>query len=351
MKLKNYFHVFVTALVTVLVTYLFTNANTHTLLFQNFVIDNSIAQVPNHPKFVLPIQCKLDQDCFILLYSDRDPSPKALDFSCGRQTYDGHKGTDFAISDEKIMIKGVAVEAVAPGKVLRTRDGIPDRRVKNQADRDAVKNIECGNGMVIDHGNGWKTQYCHLRNGSIVVKPGTVVKAGTQLGMVGTSGLASFPHVHLSVRYQGEIVDPFVGANAKSGCNTARNSIWQQPLSYKPTGIIRSGFATIAPTMDDLWSGKFYETVLPENSTALIFWVQIYGVLAGDKEHYQLFAPNGERVIDNKKEIESANKTWMGYVGKRNNYQSLPKGKWRGEYHLTRNNKVLVSLRKEVQLN
>ncbi len=341
MKLKNYFYGFVTALVIVLATNYLLTANANT----------PIAQVPNNPKFAIPIECKLDKDCFILLYSDRDPSPKAVDFGCGRQTYDGHKGTDFAISDEKIMAKGVPVEAVAPGKVLRERDGIPDRRVKNQADRDAVKNIECGNGMVIDHGNGWETQYCHLRNGSVVVKPGTVVKAGTELGMVGESGLASFPHVHLSIRYQGEIVDPFVGANAKSGCNTARNSIWQQPLSYKPTGIIRSGFAATAPTMDDLWSGKFYDTVLPGNSAALIFWVQIYGVLSGDKEHYQLFAPNGERVIDNKKEIKSAKKTWMGYVGKRNNSQFLAKGKWRGEYSLTRGNKVLVNVRKDVQLN
>lgn len=249
------------------------------------------------------------------------------------------------------MARGVPVEAVAPGKVLRVRDGIPDKRIKNQADKAAVDGIECGNGVVIDHGNGWETQSCHLRNNSVVVKPGTVVEAGTQLGMVGESGLASFPHVHLSFRYQGKIVDPFVGVNAESGCNTARNPIWQQPLSYKPTGIIRTGFAGEAPTMDDLWSGKFYDTVLPGNSAALIFWVQIYGVLPGDEEHYQLFAPNGDRVLDNEKEIKSASKTWMGYVGKRNNSQSLAKGKWRGEYSLTRGNKVLVNVSKEVQLN
>ena len=351
MKLKNYFYGFVTALVIALATNYLLSANAHTRLFQNSVFENSIAQVSNNPKFALPIECKLDKDCFILLYSDRDPSPKELDFGCGRQTYDGHKGTDFAIPDEKIMAQGVAVTAVAPGKVLRTRDGIPDRRIIDTADRDAVKNIECGNGIVIDHGNGWEAQYCHLRNGSVVVKPGTVVKAGTQLGMVGTSGLSSFPHVHLSVRYQGEIVDPFVGVNVKSGCNVPRNSIWEEPLSYKPTGIIRSGFATVAPTMDDLWSGKFYDTVLAGNSAALIFWVQIYGVLPGDKEHYQLFAPNGEGVIDNKKEMKSARKTWMGYVGKRNNSQSLPIGKWRGEYSLTRGDQVLVNITKEVQLN
>ncbi|NEN91680.1 MAG: M23 family metallopeptidase [Okeania sp. SIO3H1] len=346
MKLKKYFYTFLTILVIILASY---NANANTVLFEHSVIDKSIAQVPNS-KFDLPVKCNLDKDCFILLYSDRDPSPNAVDFGCGRQTYDGHKGTDFAIPDEKTMARGVPVAAVAPGKVLRVRDGIPDKRVKNQADKEAVDGIECGNGVVIDHGNGWETQSCHLRNNSVAVKPGTVVEAGTELGMVGESGLASFPHVHLSIRYQGKIVDPFVGANAESGCNTPRKPIWQQPLSYKPTGIIRTGFSGEAPTMDDLWKGKFYDTVLPGDIAALIFWVQIYGVLPGDMEHYQLFAPNGERVIDNKKEIKSASKTWVGYAGKRNNSQSLARGKWRGEYSLTRGNKVLVNVSKEVQL-
>ena len=146
MKPKNYFYGFLTALVIVLATNYLLTANANTPLFPN----NSVAQVGNNPKFAIPVECQLDKDCFILLYSDRDPSPKAVDFSCGRQTYDGHKGTDFAISDEKIMAQGVPVTAVAPGKVLRVRDGVPDRLVKNQADEDAVKNIECGNGMVID---------------------------------------------------------------------------------------------------------------------------------------------------------------------------------------------------------
>ena len=68
-------------------------------------------------------------------------------------------------------------------------------------------------------------------------------------------------------------------------------------------------------------------------------------------EHYQLFAPNGEQVIDNKKEIKSASKTWVGYAGKRNNSQRpLALGKWKSQYSLTRGNKVLIDVRKEVQL-
>lgn len=310
-----------------------------------------VAQTTNNPKFAIPVDCQLDRDCFILLYSDRDPSPEAADFGCGRQTYDGHKGTDFAIPDERAMARGVAVTAAGPGKVLRVRDGVSDSRVRNLADRDAVKDMECGNGLVIEHGSGWETQYCHLREGSLAVQPGTTVETGTVLGMVGESGLASFPHVHLSFRYQGRVVDPFVGPDAGPGCNVGREPIWQQPLAYKPTGLIRAGFSAEAPEMDALWEGRFSETVLPANSPALLFWVQAYGVLEGDKEYYRLFDPRGNAVIDTSNEIDSSAKTWMGYAGKRNNPQRpLQPGLWRGEYRLVRDGKVLVDVQKEVEL-
>ena len=330
--------------------YLF-NADSSDAIAPPEPVEQTVAQTANNPKFEIPIDCQLDRDCFILLYSDRDPGPDAIDFGCGRQTYDTHKGTDFAIPDERTMARGVAVEAAGAGKVLRVRDGVSDRRVRNQADRDAVKDTECGNGVVIDHGNGWETQYCHLRNGSLAVQAGSVVGPDTVLGMVGESGLASFPHVHISFRYQGQVVDPFVGTNAGPGCNIAREPIWQQPLSYKPTGLIRAGFSAEAPNMDALWEGRFSETVLPVNIPALLFWVQAYGVLEGDKEYYRVFDPKGNAVIDTSKEIESSAKTWMGYAGKRNNPQRpLQPGTWRGEYRLLRDGKVLVEVKKEVEL-
>lgn len=42
------------------------------------------------------------------------------------------------------------------GKVLWIRDGILDCWIIDIVDWDVVKNIECGNGIVIDYGNGWE---------------------------------------------------------------------------------------------------------------------------------------------------------------------------------------------------
>lgn len=306
----------------------------------------------NSPHFAQPIDCTLGEDCFILLYPDRDPSPEeAVDFGCGRQTYDGHKGTDFAISDEATMAQGVPVLAAAPGTVLRVRDGMPDRRLRSLSEKEEVAGVECGNGIVIDHGNQWQTQYCHLRNGSISVRPGMEVEAGTPLGMVGASGAASFPHVHVSVRYQGEVVDPFVGANAAPGCNVQRNSLWADSLGYQPTGPIDAGFAAEAPTMDDLWEGRFRDSLLSRDIPAILFWVHTYGVLQGDEFAFKLTAPNGEIVAQDKRTIDSPSKTWMGYVGKRNTPQRpIIPGVWRGEYRLIRNNKVVVEFEREVEV-
>ena len=236
------------------------------------LVQQAAAPSPKSPQFGQPIDCTLGKDCFIFHYFDRDPGTAAVDFGCGRQTYDGHDGTDFGIPDAKAMAKGVPVIASAAGKVLRVRDGVVDRRLQNDTDKAKIEDIECGNGMVIDHGNGWEAQYCHLRKGSVIVKPGMQVEKGAKLGLVGTSGMTSFPHVHVTFRYQGKAVDPFVGVDAKFklGCNIDRKPIWDKPIDYVPTGLIRAGFAPKPPDMNAVWQGQFSETQLPANQSCFI---------------------------------------------------------------------------------
>ncbi len=299
------------------------------------------------PNFALPIDCNLDQDCFIMHYVDLDPSSQVLDFGCGRQTYDGHKGTDFGISDLELMKVGFPVLASATGTVLRTRDGIADELVDNSQKKQAVTNKECGNGVVIDHGNGWETQYCHLHRGSIVVEPNTEVEQGTILGMVGSSGLASFPHVHLSIRKNGQVIDPFVGINTNAGCNQPHHSLWLESLYYTPTGLIRAGFASQPPTQTELWSGLYKNNQLSADIPALIFWVHVYGVLEGDVEKWQLIAPNGKVVFNQDSMLERSYRSWLGYTGKRKIFP----GVWQGEYQLWRDQSLVFQVNREVLVN
>jgi D-3-phosphoglycerate dehydrogenase len=51
--------------------------------------------------------------------------------------------------------------------------------------RGEIAGRECGNGVVIAHEDGWETQYCHMRRGSVAVQPGERVARGQTLGLVG----------------------------------------------------------------------------------------------------------------------------------------------------------------------
>jgi len=64
-----------------------------------------------------------------------------------------------------------------------------------------------GNTVVISHGGGYTTVYCHLSK--FKVKLGQKVKRGDIIGLVGQTGKALGPHVHYEVRVNGKAVNPY----------------------------------------------------------------------------------------------------------------------------------------------
>ena len=94
-----------------------------------------------------------------------------------------HQGVDIAAP------AGTPVKAAADGKVIFSG-----------------QIAGYGNLVEVDHGNGWVTRYGH--NAANLVAVGDDIKAGQTVGLVGSTGRATGPHVHFEVRKAGKAVNP-----------------------------------------------------------------------------------------------------------------------------------------------
>jgi len=301
----------------------------------------------------IPVQCEFGSECLVQQYVDHDPGPGWLDYACGRLSYNGHKGTDIRVPDLPAMHRGVPVVAAAPGIVRATRDGMADVNVR-EIGGDTVRGREAGNGVVIDHGNGWETQYSHLRRGSVAVRRGQRVTAGQHLGLIGMSGNAEFPHLEFSVRHDGAVIDPFVGTTAFDSCSDPRQPLWTQAalnqLGYQPTGGVIAGFATQRPQLAAAQEGQYEARRLPVTVPALVFWAQVYGTRPGDVQRIRIEGPDGDVVLDSNDQLDSAKIRWFAFGGRRQPAEGWRPGPYLGTYTLVRDGKTVVELRRAVVL-
>src|SRR5690606_1962852 len=225
------------------------------------------------PELRFPVDCTPGEDCWIYQYVDTDPGPGARDYTCGLRSYEGHKGTDIALADLQSIERGVTVVAAAEGKVRSIRDGVPDR-LHDGPGPTSVEGRECGDGVAIQHGDGWESMYCHLRNGSVRVRPGEQVDQGQPIGEIGLSGMTQFPHLHFAVRYGEAAIDPFTGPVPPEGCGVPGAPLWsdadREATRYSPVDIYQIGAAVEAPEAAAAYAGELDADTLPSSAPALV---------------------------------------------------------------------------------
>ncbi|MBF0417633.1 MAG: M23 family metallopeptidase [Magnetococcales bacterium] len=303
----------------------------------------------------LPVACVPGENCFIQNHLDHDPGPGAVDYHHGSLTYDGHKGTDFRVRTFQEMRAGVAVLAAADGVVKAIRDHMPDGPASGLVDEQALGERLAGNGVLIDHGDGWESQYGHLRAGSVAVTPGQNVRAGEPLGLIGQSGLAQFPHVHFEVRFNAQPIDPF-DARDPAHPDAPGGVLWNpriRPiLSYRHAEVLSSGFSSAIP--DATLVGDPPEASFNPRDKALIFWVNFFGARRGDKETIRLFDPQGHILAEQSDIADKHQARTIRYLG-RPRHPSLsrwPAGNFTGEFILERDGFVepLIRIRKEITI-
>jgi hypothetical protein len=287
-----------------------------------------------------PIDCDLGQDCFIQQYMDHDPGPGAMDFTCAGLTYDTHTGTDFALPTLAAMQAGVAVLAAAPGRVTARRDGMTDTGLTpDTAAR--IDGRDCGNGVVIRHADGWETQYCHLMQGSVAVQEGQSVVTGDRLGLVGLSGNTEFPHLHLSLRRDGQPVDPF-DPDGQITCGAPDPvTLWAQPVAYVPGAIVTAGFATAIPDFAAIKAGTAARAIT-RDAPALVAWGHAFGGRAGDTLRITLSGPDGV-ISDHTDALEADQAQFFRAAGRRMRGEGWPPGTYRADITLSRDGQVIDS--------
>lgn len=287
-----------------------------------------------------PIDCDLTETCYIQQYMDRDPTTNHSDYQCAAQSYDGHKGTDFALPSILDIQKNIAVLAAADGVVEGARDGMAD--VEFSPDEAArIDGRECGNGVLIDHGQGWVTQYCHLKQGSVMVRPGQSVSGGDPIGHVGMSGRAAFPHVHLSVRKDGKARDPF-DPDGTVSCETPGDStLWADPPPYRPGGLISVGFSDRIPAYDTVKLGTAAKNTLSTDAPTLVVYGFGFGIRADDVMRLSIDGPNGQVIAEDITLTTSQARSFRA-IGKKRNWRPWQTGTYQGAVSLIREGKTFA---------
>ncbi|TAJ72194.1 MAG: M23 family metallopeptidase [Phenylobacterium sp.] len=312
----------------------------------------SAVSAPERPALSFPLACDPGRTCEIQHYVDRDPGSGTRDYRCGLKTYDKHTGIDIRLPDMAAQRRGVNVLAAAAGRVTRLRDGVQDISIRAPG-APPVANQECGNGVVVDHGNGWETQYCHLARGSILVKQGDNVAAGAPLARVGLSGNTEFPHLHLTVRHAGQVVDPFAPDMSNPQACAAQPGLWTPQalarMSYRAGAVLNAGFTDAQITMDDVEAGGLRPFTAA--SPLLIAYGRAIALLPGDEVELDLKGPDGVSLARSRAQpLQRWRAQDLLYVGKRRPATGWPRGLYIADYKVWRAGKVAVSRRVEIRL-
>jgi hypothetical protein len=101
--------------------------------------------------------------------------------------------------NESYLIYGAPVTAAGPGRVIATRNDIPDNTPVGALPQPVTLDNAAGNYVVQSLRGGRYAVYAHFQPGTLRVAPGDRVQAGQALGLVGNSGNSDEPHLHFHV--------------------------------------------------------------------------------------------------------------------------------------------------------
>jgi len=228
-------------------------------------------------------------------FVDQDPAfpGQLLDYNCGDRTYDtsggyNHLGVDFftwPFGWYKMDHDQVEIVAAAPGTILWKQDGNFDRSCSFGGTWNAV---------YVEHADGSVAWYGHMKKDSLTPKAvGTTVVAGERLGIVGSSGSSTGPHLHLEVHDAlNAVIDPYEGP-----CNSLNSTSWwknQRPYYDSAVNALMTHSAPpvfpACPEQETLNARREFSATNPRVYFAAYFRDQ----RDSQTVYYRVLRPNGE---------------------------------------------------------
>lgn len=220
-------------------------------------------------------------------YVDQDNTTGLRDYNCGQRTYNGHKGLDvytWPFGWYKMDNNQVEVIAGAPGTIIYKNDG--------QFDRSCAMNGNNWNAVYVRHADNSVAWYGHLKKNSLTTKSvGDAVVAGEYLGVLGSSGNSTGPHLHFEVyNGSGALVDPWQGT-----CNSLNSESWwaaQKPYTEPKVNAIlthkKPPVFPACPAQETLYVQNNFN---PGNTIYFVFYYA--DQTANTQTQYSVIQPNG----------------------------------------------------------
>lgn len=128
-----------------------------------------------------------------------------------------------------------------------------------------------GNYVELDHGNNVRTVYYHMAKGTVPVKVGQTVKAGTVLGYMGSTGDSTGNHLHFGIKINGSWVDPRPYLEGTKSFSAKPQTDGTLSGTDKPRGtneliVYFKGLSGNGKTGTNMWG---YEVAIDKNGVVL----------------------------------------------------------------------------------
>ncbi len=227
-------------------------------------------------------------------FVDQNPAfpYQRLDYACGQRTYDtyngyNHPGTDiftWPFPWNRMDNNEVQVVAAAAGTIIYRQDGNYDRNCSFTG--------QPWNAVYIQHADGSIAWYGHLKNGSVTPKGvGETVRAGDYLGIVGSSGSSTAPHLHLEIHNAVNApLDPYAGV-----CNALNpESLWAEQPPYYDTAVNKITTGVAAPALSSCSTPEQSNEAHAFNPGDTIYFTTYYRDQLGSlPSQYTIYQPDG----------------------------------------------------------